>query len=85
MKLLICEIVARGEIALNTHGRTLAIYTKDENDAVVQLAGKGVPFLDTSGTLSVDGITTLKDNVTISPNKAINFETTDLRFKINHQ
>ncbi|WWS25404.1 hypothetical protein vBKpnAMK6_00466 [Klebsiella phage vB_Kpn_AM_K6] len=44
------------EIALNTHGRTLAIYTKDENDAVVQLAGKGVPFLDTSGTLSVDGI-----------------------------
>lgn len=72
------DIVARGEIALNTHGRTLAIYTKDENDAVVQLAGKGVPFLDTSGTLSVDGTTTLKDNVTISPNKAISFETTDL-------
>lgn len=72
------DIVARGEIALNTHGRTLAIYTKDENDAVVQLAGKGVPFLDTSGTLSVDGTTTLKDNVTISPNKAINFEATDL-------
>uniref|UniRef100_A0AAU8BAS2 Tail fiber protein n=1 Tax=Klebsiella phage KPKp TaxID=3153768 RepID=A0AAU8BAS2_9CAUD len=76
------DIVARGEIALNTHGRTLAIYTKDENDAVVQLAGKGVPFLDTSGTLSVDGITTLKDNVTISPNKAINFETTDLSGEI---
>lgn len=72
------DIVARGEIALNTHGRTLAIYTKDENDAVVQLAGKGVPFLDTSGTLSVDGTTTLKDNVTISPNKTINFEATDL-------
>ena len=54
------DIVARGEIALNTHGRTLAIYTKDENDAVVQLAGKGVPFLDTSRTLSVDGTTTLK-------------------------
>ncbi|WWS24680.1 hypothetical protein vBKpnAMK4_00496 [Klebsiella phage vB_Kpn_AM_K4] len=66
------------EIALNTHGRTLAIYTKDEADNVVQLAGKGVPFLDTSGTLSVDGTTTLKDNVTISPNKAISFETTDL-------
>ena len=72
------DIVARGEIALNTHGRTLAIYTKDEADNVVQLAGKGVPFLDTSGTLSVDGTTTLKDNVTISPNKAINFEATDL-------
>lgn len=72
------DIVARGEIALNTHGRTLAIYTKDEADNVVQLAGKGVPFLDTSGTLSVDGTTTLKDNVTISPNKAISFETTDL-------
>ncbi|AKJ73220.1 L-shaped tail fiber protein [Klebsiella phage PKO111] len=72
------DIVARGEIALNTHGRTLAIYTKDENDAVVQLAGKGVPFLDTAGNLNVDGTTTLKDNVTISPNKAINFEATDL-------
>ena len=72
------DIVARGEIVLNTHGRTLAIYTKDENDAVVQLAGKGVPFLDTSGTLTVNGTTTLKDNVTISPNKAINFEATDL-------
>ena len=72
------DIVARGEIALNTHGRTLAIYTKDEADNVVQLAGKGVPFLDTSGTLSVDGTTTLKDNVTISPNKAINFEASDL-------
>ncbi|UEP19380.1 L-shaped tail fiber protein [Klebsiella phage vB_KpnM-VAC36] len=76
------DIVARGEIALNTHGRTLAIYTKDENDAVVQLAGKGVPFLDTSGTLSVDGTTTLKDNVTISPNKSISFETTDLSGEI---
>ncbi|UNY41052.1 L-shaped tail fiber protein [Klebsiella phage KP182] len=72
------DIVARGEIVLNTHGRTLAIYTKDEDDNVVQLAGKGVPFLDTSGTLTVNGITTLKDNVTISPNKAINFEATDL-------
>lgn len=76
------DIVARGEIALNTHGRTLAIYTKDENDAVVQLAGKGVPFLDTSGTLNVGGTTTLKDNVTISPNKSINFETTDLSGEI---
>ncbi|QEM42473.1 L-shaped tail fiber protein [Klebsiella phage EI] len=76
------DIVARGEIALNTHGRTLAIYTKDENDKVVQLAGKGVPFLDTSGTLSVGGTTTLKDNVTISPNKAISFETTDLSGEI---
>ena len=76
------DIVARGEIALNTHGRTLAIYTKDENDAVVQLAGKGVPFLDTSGTLTVNGTTTLKDNVTISPNKAISFETTDLSGEI---
>ncbi|WPH68004.1 L-shaped tail fiber protein [Klebsiella phage ValerieMcCarty01] len=72
------DIVARGEIVLNTHGRTLAIYTKDEADNVVQLAGKGVPFLDTAGNLNVDGITTLKDNVTISPNKAINFEATDL-------
>ena len=76
------DIVARGEIALNTHGRTLAIYTKDENDAVVQLAGKGVPFLDTSGTLNVDGTTTLKDNVTIAPNKSISFETTDLSGEI---
>ncbi|UCR74186.1 L-shaped tail fiber protein [Klebsiella phage vB_KpnM_5N] len=72
------DIVARGEIVLNTHGRTLAIYTKDEDDNVVQLAGKGVPFLDTAGNLNVDGTTTLKDNVTISPNKAINFEATDL-------
>lgn len=76
------DIVARGEIALNTHGRTLAIYTKDENDKVVQIAGKGVPFLDTSGTLSVDGTTTLKDNVTVSPNKSISFETTDLSGEI---
>lgn len=76
------DIVARGEIALNTHGRTLAIYTKDENDTVVQLAGKGVPFLDTSGTLNVDGTTTLKDNVTVAPNKSINFETTDLSGEI---
>lgn len=72
------DIVARGEIVLNTHGRTLAIYTKDEADKVVQLAGKGVPFLDTSGNLNVDGTTTLKDNVTISPNKSISFEATDL-------
>lgn len=72
------DIVARGEIVLNTHGRTLAIYTKDENDKVVQLAGKGVPFLDTSGTLNVDGTTTLKDNITVAPNKAINFEASDL-------
>ncbi|QGF21664.1 tail fiber protein [Klebsiella phage JIPh_Kp122] len=76
------DIVARGEIALNTHGRTLAIYTKDEADNVVQLAGKGVPFLDTAGNLNVDGTTTLKDNVTISPNKAISFETTDLSGEI---
>lgn len=76
------DIVARGEIALNTHGRTLAIYTKDENDKVVQLAGKGVPFLDTSGTLNVDGATTLKDNVTVAPNKSISFETTDLSGEI---
>lgn len=76
------DIVARGEIVLNTHGRTLAIYTKDEADNVVQLAGKGVPFLDTAGNLNVDGTTTLKDNVTISPNKAINFETTDLSGEI---
>lgn len=76
------DIVARGEIALNTHGRTLAIYTKDENDKVVQLAGKGVPFLDTSGNLNVDGTTTLKDNVTVAPNKAISFETTDLSGEI---
>ena len=72
------DIVARGEIVLNTHGRTLAIYTKDEADNVVQLAGKGVPFLDTAGNLNVDGTTTLKDNVTISPNKSINFEASDL-------
>ena len=76
------DIVARGEIALNTHGRTLGIYTKDENDKVVQLAGKGVPFLDTSGTLNVDGTTTLKDNVTVAPNKSISFETTDLSGEI---
>lgn len=76
------DIVARGEIVLNTHGRTLAIYTKDEADNVVQLAGKGVPFLDTSGTLNVDGTTTLKDNVTVAPNKSISFETTDLSGEI---
>lgn len=76
------DVVARGEIVLNTHGRTLAIYTKDEADNVVQLAGKGVPFLDTSGTLNVNGTTTLKDNVTISPNKAINFEASDLSGEI---
>ncbi|WWS23952.1 hypothetical protein vBKpnAMK2_00303 [Klebsiella phage vB_Kpn_AM_K2] len=77
------KIIDVGEIGnASTHGRTLAIYTKDEADNVVQLAGKGVPFLDTSGTLTVNGITTLKDNVTISPNKAINFETTDLSGEI---
>lgn len=76
------DIVARGEIVLNTHGRTLAIYTKDEADNVVQLTGKGVSFLDTAGNLNVDGTTTLKDNVTISPNKSINFETTDLSGEI---
>lgn len=38
--------LARGELALNTHSAELAIYTKDEADKIVQLAGKGVPFLD---------------------------------------
>lgn len=72
------DIVARGEIVLNTHGRTLAIYTKDEADKVVQLTGKGVPFLDTAGNLNVDGTTTLKDNVTVAAEKSLSFSTNDL-------
>lgn len=72
------DILQRGELALNTHGRTLAIYTKDEADKVVQLTGKGVPFLDTAGDLTVAGSATFKDGVTVSPNKSINFEASDL-------
>ncbi|HGX3205250.1 TPA: hypothetical protein ACNH8W_003937 [Klebsiella pneumoniae] len=66
--------IAEGELALNMADS--ALYTRS-GDAIIQLTGKNIPEIDTN-KLTVAGTTTLKDNVTISPNKAINFETTDL-------
>lgn len=66
--------IAEGELALNMADS--ALYTRS-GDAIIQLTGKNMPEIDTN-KLTVAGTTTLKDNVTISPNKAINFETTDL-------
>lgn len=70
------DTIARGELALNTNSSTLAIYTKDESDTIVQLTGKGVSFIDTK-TLNVEGDSTLKGIVNIP--KAIDFgEITDV-------
>lgn len=66
--------IAEGELALNMADS--ALYTRS-GDAIIQLTGKNIPEIDTN-KLTVAGTTTLKDNVTISPNKAINFEATDL-------
>ncbi|WP_219658767.1 pyocin knob domain-containing S74 family peptidase [Klebsiella pneumoniae] len=66
--------IAEGELALNMADS--ALYTRS-GDAIIQLTGKNMPEIDTN-KLTVAGTTTLKDNVTISPNKAINFEATDL-------
>lgn len=70
--------IAEGELALNMADS--ALYTRS-GDAIIQLTGKNIPEIDTN-KLTVAGTTTLKDNVTISPNKAINFETTDLSGEI---
>ncbi len=70
--------IAEGELALNMADS--ALYTRS-GDAIIQLTGKNMPEIDTN-KLTVAGTTTLKDNVTISPNKAINFETTDLSGEI---
>ncbi|ELC0802388.1 hypothetical protein RIM02_002804 [Klebsiella pneumoniae] len=70
--------ISEGELALNMADS--ALYTRS-GDAIIQLTGKNMPEIDTN-KLTVAGTTTLKDNVTISPNKAINFETTDLSGEI---
>ncbi|EQB3158546.1 hypothetical protein ACYI8Y_004158 [Klebsiella pneumoniae] len=70
--------IAEGELALNMADS--ALYTRS-GDAIIQLTGKNMPEIDTN-KLTVAGTTTLKDNVTISPNKAISFETTDLSGEI---
>lgn len=70
--------IAEGELALNMADS--ALYTRS-GDAIIQLTGKNIPEISTN-KLTVDGTTTLKDNVTISPNKAISFETTDLSGEI---
>ncbi|HHB7578922.1 TPA: tail fiber domain-containing protein [Klebsiella pneumoniae] len=70
--------IAEGELALNMADS--ALYTRS-GDAIIQLTGKNIPEIDTN-KLTVAGTTTLKDNVTISPNKSINFETTDLSGEI---
>ena len=70
--------IAEGELALNMADS--ALYTRS-GDAIIQLTGKNIPEIDTN-KLTVAGTTTLKDNVTISPNKAISFETTDLSGEI---
>lgn len=70
--------IAEGELALNMADS--ALYTRS-GDAIIQLTGKNMPEIDTN-KLTVAGTTTLKDNVTISPNKAINFEATDLSGEI---
>ncbi|MEG8991874.1 hypothetical protein U4T15_04895 [Klebsiella pneumoniae] len=70
--------IAEGELALNMADS--ALYTRS-GDAIIQLTGKNMPEIDTN-KLTVAGTTTLKDNVTVAPNKAINFETTDLSGEI---
>lgn len=70
--------IAEGELALNMADS--ALYTRS-GDAIIQLTGKNIPEIDTN-KLTVAGTTTLKDNVTISPNKAINFEASDLSGEI---
>ncbi|WP_221013582.1 pyocin knob domain-containing protein [Klebsiella pneumoniae] len=70
--------IAEGELALNMADS--ALYTRS-GDAIIQLTGKNMPEIDTN-KLTVAGTTTLKDNVTISPNKSISFETTDLSGEI---
>lgn len=70
--------IAEGELALNMADS--ALYTRS-GDAIIQLTGKNIPEIDTN-KLTVAGTTTLKDNVTVSPNKSINFETTDLSGEI---
>lgn len=70
--------ISEGELALNMADS--ALYTRS-GDAIIQLTGKNMPEIDTN-KLTVAGTTTLKDNVTISPNKAISFETTDLSGEI---
>lgn len=70
--------VSEGELALNMADG--ALYTRS-GDAIIQLTGKNMPEIDTN-KLTVAGTTTLKDNVTISTNKSINFETTDLSGEI---
>lgn len=69
--------LARGELALNTNSSNLAIFTKDEADKVVQLAGKGVPFLDTAGPLNVDGVSTFKGNINIDETSKLKFVNKD--------
>ncbi|HBX2788416.1 TPA: tail fiber domain-containing protein [Klebsiella pneumoniae] len=70
--------IAEGELALNMADS--ALYTRS-GDAIIQLTGKNMPEIDTN-KLTVAGTTTLKDNVTVAPNKSINFETTDLSGEI---
>lgn len=70
--------ISEGELALNMADS--ALYTRS-GDAIIQLTGKNMPEIDTN-KLIVAGTTTLKDNVTISTNKSINFETTDLSGEI---
>lgn len=70
--------ISEGELALNMADS--ALYTRS-GDAIIQLTGKNMPEIDTN-KLTVAGTTTLKDNVTISTNKSINFETTDLSGEI---
>ncbi|MDG0553762.1 hypothetical protein MXV36_25900 [Klebsiella pneumoniae] len=70
--------ISEGELALNMADS--ALYTRS-GDAIIQLTGKNMPEIDTN-KLTVAGTTTLKDNVTISPNKSISFETTDLSGEI---
>ncbi|HBR5257773.1 TPA: hypothetical protein ACYVEK_004180 [Klebsiella pneumoniae] len=70
--------IAEGELALNMADS--ALYTRS-GDAIIQLTGKNMPEINTN-KLTVAGTTTLKDNVTISTNKSINFETTDLSGEI---
>lgn len=70
--------IAEGELALNMADS--ALYTRS-GDAIIQLTGKNMPEIDTN-KLTVAGTTTLKDNVTVAPNKSISFETTDLSGEI---
>ncbi|HCM5702553.1 TPA: hypothetical protein N3477_001579 [Klebsiella pneumoniae] len=70
--------ISEGELALNMADS--ALYTRS-GDAIIQLTGKNMPEIDTN-KLTVAGTTTLKDNVTVAPNKSISFETTDLSGEI---